>query len=150
MTPDAFSITDGVVTLRPPEPGDDKLLIAGRDEAFHRWLGPGAEQPAPSACIVVSDEIVGWVDYDDERPWLEPHEVNVGYNVFARHRGNGYAARAVGLLVDHLAQSGDARTATLLIDPGNRPSLGVARRAGFSSCGDLNGQRYFKRVVRPG
>jgi len=34
-----------------------------RDAEFFRWLGPGAETPAPVACIWVDDELVGWVDY---------------------------------------------------------------------------------------
>jgi RimJ/RimL family protein N-acetyltransferase len=148
---DTFSLTDGVVTIRSPVDGDAAILIAGRDEQFHRWLGPGAPTPAPVACIVVKGEIVGWVDYDDEHDhdWLEPGEVNVGYHVFARHRGRGYATRAVELLMQHLAAATENHTASLCIDPKNEPSLAVARRAGFGRAGVVNEQRYFKRSVRP-
>jgi RimJ/RimL family protein N-acetyltransferase len=143
--------TDGVVVIRPPAPGDAAILIAGRDEAFRRFIGPGSDEPRPTRCIVVDDEIVGWVDYDSDadHDWLQPGEVNVGYNVFAPHRGHGYATRAVQLLLHHLAVDTGVHTATLLIDPANTPSLALARRLGFVPSGDINGERYFKRPVSP-
>jgi RimJ/RimL family protein N-acetyltransferase len=142
-------LTDGVVTIRPPVPGDTEVLVAGRDEVFRRFLGAGSRSPQPTACIVVGDEVVGWVDYDADRSWLLPGEVNVGYNVFADHRGRGYASRALELLLHHLAGSTECNTATLLIDPRNERSLAVAARTGFKRCGDLNGNPYFKRSIAP-
>lgn len=141
--------TDGVVTIRPPEPGDAATLIAGRDAEFHRFLGPGSDSPEPVGCIVVDGAVVGWVDHDDERSWLEPGEVNLGYNVFADHRGRGIATRAVRLLVHHLAVDTRDRVATVLIDPQNARSLALARRAGFSEWSDLDGNPYGKRPVPP-
>jgi len=142
-------ITDGLIRLRPPGPGDAIKLVAGRDEAFHRFLGPGADHPSPLACIEAAGDVVGWVDYDLDRSWLEPGEVNVGYNVFASHRHRGYATRAVQLLMHHLATSTTHRTATLLIDPDNTDSLALAARVGFARTGDLDGNPYFKRAVPP-
>ena len=141
--------SDGVVVIRPPEPGDAKLLIAGRDAVFHRFLGQGDADPQPAGCLVVGSEIVGWVDYDVARAWLRPGEVNIGYNVFAAHRGHGYASRALQLLMHHLAVSGDYDTATLLIHPENERSLALAARARFVPHGDLDGNPYFKRPIPP-
>jgi hypothetical protein len=110
------ALTDGVVVIRAPVVGDAEILIAGRDDEFHRWLGPGAESPAPMACIEVDGRIVGWIDYDTDHEWLATDEVNIGYNVFPSDRGQGHAGRAVELLIRHLANEAPYRTATLLID----------------------------------
>jgi L-amino acid N-acyltransferase YncA len=141
-------LSDGVVTIRPPEERDAARLIAGRDEEWHRWLAPGSDDPRPTACIVVASEVIGWVDYDTEREWLQAGEVNVGYNVFASHRGKGYASRAVELLIRYLDESTNFRTATVLIDPDNGASLAVAVHARFVPSGQIGGRRYFKRIVR--
>ena len=143
------ALFDGAVTIRPSSADDIAALVAGRDDVFHRFLGEGSPDPRPTACVVVDDVVVGWVDYDRDRTWLEPDEVNVGYNVFAPYRGNGYATRAVQLLLRHLAVDTEWRTATLLIDPANDRSLALAARAGFARCGDLDGNPYWKQPVAP-
>ena len=140
-------LSDGVVLIRAPAPGDAATLVDGRDDVFHRFMGAGDPSPSPTACIVVDDEVVGWVDYDVDRTWLQPGEVNVGYNVFAPHRGNGYATRAVELLLQHLAADTTYDTATLLIDRDNDRSLALARRAHFDAHGELDGNCYWKRRV---
>lgn len=143
------TVTDGIFTLRPSEQDDRGALIAGRDDAFHRWLGPGSEDPRPTACILVAGEVVGWVDYDAEPEWLEPGAVNVGYNVFPLFRGRGYASRAVQLMMHHLAVRTDHRTAVLVIDADNLPSLALASRLGFQLVRDDKGQLQFTRPVPP-
>jgi RimJ/RimL family protein N-acetyltransferase len=141
-------MNDGVVTIRPPEPGDSAKLIAGRDEEWRRWLGPGDDDPGPTACIVVDGEVVGWVDFDPAAAHLQPGEVNLGYNVFAAHRGNGYASRAVELLLRYLDACTPFRTASLSIDAENTASLAVAARTGFVRSGDPHSHRLdFKRPV---
>jgi RimJ/RimL family protein N-acetyltransferase len=124
-------------------------LIAGHDDEARRWLGRVDADPRPTACILVDAGIVGWVDYDTEREWLLPGEVNIGYAVFAAHRGRGYATRAVQLLVHHLALSEDIHTATLLIHRDNVRSLAIADRVDFASEGDMDDSSYFKRPVPP-
>jgi RimJ/RimL family protein N-acetyltransferase len=123
------------------------VLVEGRDEEFHRWLGAGAAEPQPTACIEVGGEIVGWVDADTTCDWLGPGEANLGYHVFAPHRGNGYATRAVELILRALAA--EVTTAVLAIDDGNAPSLAVARRAGFARDGSVGDQqRWVRRADR--
>lgn len=141
--------TDGLVTIRPPQPGDSARLVAGRDVEFDRFLGPGSSEPAPVACITVDGMVVGWVDHDAERSWLLPGEVNAGYNVFAPHRGRGIATRALQLLMHHLAITGHCDTATLLIHPDNERSRALAERARFERQADLDGNPYYKRSVPP-
>jgi len=141
-------LTDGLVTIRPLREGDAARLIAGRDAEWQRWLGPGSANPRPTACIVVGDEVVGWVDFDVDRSWLQSGEVNVGYNVFAAHRGSGYASRAVELLIRHLAESTAFDAATLVIHPDNAASLAVAAKCGFVPNGETESSRYFKRLIR--
>jgi RimJ/RimL family protein N-acetyltransferase len=146
---ESWSRTDGVVHIRPPQRGDPARLIAGRDAEFQRFLGPGSDDPDPVACICADGEVVGWVDHDAERAWLPEGEVNLGYHVFASHRGRGVASRAVQLLMHHLAVTGQAATATLLIDPANRRSQALAARTRFVRQSDLDGNPYYKRPVPP-
>jgi RimJ/RimL family protein N-acetyltransferase len=146
---DLRPMTDGLIVVRAPAPGDARTLIAGRDETFRRWLGVGDEKPDPSGCILVAGKIVGWVDYEIGHDWLRPGEANVGYDVFAPYRGNGYASRGVQLLMHHLAMRTDHRVATLLIHPLNQRSLAVAARTRFAPCGEIHGSRCFKRRVPP-
>ena len=130
------STTDGVVTLRAPRAGDAAILIAGRDAEFHRFLGPGSDAPRPTAVIEVAGDdgpaVVGWVDHDgpEAHDWLLPGQRNIGYHVFAAHRGHGYATRAVRLLLDRLAAEPSCEEAMFLIDAENEPSLRVATAAG--------------------
>jgi RimJ/RimL family protein N-acetyltransferase len=140
--------TDGLVVIRAPEAGDARVLIAGRDESFHRWLGPGPDEPQPVGCIHAAGQIVGFVDYDTDQEWLEPGEVNVGYSVFAPHRSRGYATRAVRLLLHHLAVRTGYTMASLLIDPANDRSLAVAARIGAVPAAHPGG-RYFRQPVPP-
>lgn len=137
--------TDGVVTLMPPRAGDAQLLVEGRDEEFFRWLGPGSETPSPVACVWVAGELVGWVDYDLDRDWLRPGEVNVGYYLFPGARGKGYASRAVELLLVHLRRETVHTVATLLINRDNDRSLRLARRLGFEAKGEVEGDLFFVR-----
>lgn len=139
------TLTDGVITLRASAPEDNEALVAGRDPLFHRFMGAGHPEPNPVACVLAGDTLVGWIDYDTPRPWLDAGEVNVGYNIFPEHRNNGYATRALELLVTHLTEDTDVSNATLLIHPDNAASLAVARRANFSRYDDVDDECFYKR-----
>lgn len=141
-----LELSDGLVTVRPFETPNRATLVGHRDTEFRRFLGEGSPDPTPSGCIWVKSRIVGWIDYDDERDWLGDDEVNVGYNVFANDRGNGYATRALRLLTSFLEQQVPAIRPTLLIDPANTPSLAVADRAGFRIAARVDGQHLLKQV----
>ena len=143
-------VTDGVVRLRASTPADVKAIVAGRDDEFHRWLGPGSSEPRPTACVEVGGTVVGWVDYDrNGHHWLAPDEVNLGYTLFPGYRGLGYASRAVQLLMHHLSVATPYAQASLLIDPGNAHSLALADRLGFPRSGEVDGQVYRRRPVPP-
>ena len=141
-------MTDGAVTIRPSRDGDAAILIAGRDDMFRRFLGEGDADPRPTGVIEVDGEVVGWVDYDVDRAWLEAGEVNIGYNVFTAHRGKGYATCAVELLLCHLAVDTEFTTATFLIDVANERSVALAERIGCEPSVDFDGNRYYKRPIR--
>jgi RimJ/RimL family protein N-acetyltransferase len=141
--------SDGTVTLRVPRAEDLSVLNEGRDAEFFRWLGAETDMAPPLACLVVDDQVTGWIDYDVTRTWLEDGEVNIGYFLLAPYRGNGYATRALELLLAFLGDETDYLVATLLIDTRNERSLAVARRAGFSQVDDIGGGAfYFKRAVQ--
>jgi GNAT superfamily N-acetyltransferase len=142
-------ITDAVVTLRAPEPSDRARLIAGRDDEHRKWLGQGSDNPQPTACIVVGDIVVGWVDADPEPRWLPPGGLNMGYSLFQHARGQGFATRAVQLLLSHLVEQNVATSAIAAINPGNIRSLAVVRRAGFVEINrpDLGLGRIFEHSI---
>ncbi|HYN31994.1 MAG TPA: GNAT family N-acetyltransferase [Ilumatobacteraceae bacterium] len=142
-------LTDGVVTMRPSTPDDAPLIIAARDAAFRRFIGQGSAVPAPEYVIVVGGSVVGWVDHDrdDDRWWLAPEEVNIGYHVFPEHRGRGHATRAVQLMLEHLRADTDCKIATLLIHRDNMASLKVAERNGFERANDVEERTFWRRRV---
>jgi len=142
-------LSDGVVVLRSPRPGDAAAIVAARDDASLRWLGTGSDEPAPFFCIERDGALSGWVDFDTDREWLRAGEVNVGYSLFPAARGHGAAVRAVKLLVHHLARDGAQHTATALIDLDNHASLAVVRRAGFCRQNDRQPNSFWTRAVPP-
>lgn len=140
-------ISDGDLSLRAFEPEDEAALLAGRDDEWARWFGPGHTRPRPTACIVVAEQVVGWVDADPDLAGLRPGETNLGYNVFPPHRGLGHATRAVQLMLRRLAAEGVHTTAILRINELNRASRRVAVKAGFARIGEIADSHVYSRVI---
>lgn len=137
-----------MVSLRQPVAGDAAIIVNNRDPVFHRFMGEGAPDPAPTAVIQDSaGNVVGWIDYATDHDWLADGHVNIGYTIFAGYRRLGFASRALSLLLTHLQQVDDVTTATLLIDPANTASLALADRAGFRQQEAINGELLFCRSV---
>jgi RimJ/RimL family protein N-acetyltransferase len=140
-------MSDGIVTLRALQPGDSAVLIAGRDGEHRKWLGIGSDDPRPTACIVVDGALARWVDADPDPKWLPAGAVNIGYSLFPTARGNGYATRAVRLLLKYLAETKSATHAVAAIQPDNTRSIAVVCRVGFVEVGRTDLGRMFQHSI---
>ena len=160
--------TDGVVRLRTLTRADAAEHLAGEDEELWRWLSG-----SPATLEIVEDAIKVWQDAwrDGARirnfgVWdaatgllagnveanflqemLATGEVNISYAIWPAFRGRGYATRAVDLLCTHLADTSDAHTAVVRVDPENDRSLAVARRGGFVEV--VSAEPQYRRLARP-
>jgi RimJ/RimL family protein N-acetyltransferase len=142
-------LTDGVVTLRPPDEGDLEAIAAGiEDPDVVRWLGrpPGTaaevlalnrlrwEAGSPTFAVCEADgACVGHI-WANRRP-DEPTAVGIGYFLLPKARGRGLATRAVRLLCDWLVAEQGVTTLRLFTEPANEPSQHVAERSGFTRIG---------------
>jgi RimJ/RimL family protein N-acetyltransferase len=112
----AQGLTDGVVELRPRDPA-----------------GPGVHEFA----VVHDGEEVGTVtltEQPDRRGLL-------GWRLSPRSTGQGYATRALGLVVEHAFGSLGLERVEALVDPGNERGVRNATRAGLRREGVLRGHR---------
>ena len=144
---------DGVITLRPWQAQDAPALVAAwADPAVARWSAPPARRSLVDAKrwiaatpslrsrrlaldLVVSSigprpEVLGEVglsSFDDD----DDGSARIGYWIAAGHRGRGLATRAVRLLTASALNRYGLRTVIATVDPGNRASQVVLRRAGY-------------------
>jgi len=142
------TLTDGVVVLRPWRDEDVEPAVAGHDAEMAQWFGWPPEAPSPErlrgaiedwraayadgrrvvAFVVEADgEVVGSVDVRD----LGKGVGSLSWTLYDGYRGNGYATRAVRLLVDYAINELGARRVEAHVDPDNQRSLRVATRAGL-------------------
>jgi RimJ/RimL family protein N-acetyltransferase len=139
-----LSLSDGVVTLRPPDERDlDALELGIHDPDVVRWIGPAngsaadvlalnrvrAAHGSPTFAICLDDgACVGHV-------WL-----NVRYWLLPAVRGRGLATRSVRLISDWAVEALGIRTLRLTTEPDNLRSQAVAERSGFTRIGVLEGR----------
>ena len=103
------------------------MLVAGDDELDIYELYKCRDHYIYYVVLHDTPTIVGYVgvDYSDG-----PHVIgNVGYEVFKKYRGNGYAKKALELLCDVFFQRG-MDLSILVVHPGNVPSVKTAEAFG--------------------
>jgi RimJ/RimL family protein N-acetyltransferase/8-oxo-dGTP pyrophosphatase MutT (NUDIX family) len=139
------TITDGVVTLRPFDERDIDAHVEGDDEEIRYWFdAPGLstrdgmaevverwrrEREAGTRltfAVVHDGQTVGVVE---ARPRGET--ASLSWTVYPGQRGQGYATRAIRLLIRHAYDHLGVRRVQAEVDPRNRASQRVATRAGL-------------------
>ena len=153
-------LSDGVVSLRPPEERDLSVIERGiNDPDVIRWFGRPTQsaeellelnqrrwnddESATFAICEVADLCVGhvWVNLVDARRGF------VGYWLLPEARGRGLAVRAVRLVSRWALRDLALARLALLTETANGPSQRVAERTGFQregvlrSYGEIDGRR---------
>ncbi len=155
LSPPDPPLSDGVVALRPPRPGDaDAAVAALRDPDVVRWTRVPGDYSHADFADWLAVAAAGWargdhlslliVDADEDERILGSvglHAVgtsrpDMGYWVARDARGRGVAARAVRLLRDWAAPALGLGRIDVLVHPDNAPSLRTAERAGFARTGE--------------
>ncbi|MCB9371306.1 MAG: GNAT family N-acetyltransferase [Microthrixaceae bacterium] len=141
-----------MVRLRPWLPADAPALVAAwSDRDVARWSPPprrralvdarrwidgtprlrerGLALDLVIAAVGPGDTVLGEVGLSD----VVDGRATIGYWVAAEHRGRGHATRAVRLLSAWALQRLGLDAVTATVDPTNRDSVAVLRRAGFTA-----------------
>jgi RimJ/RimL family protein N-acetyltransferase/8-oxo-dGTP pyrophosphatase MutT (NUDIX family) len=139
------TMTDGVVTLRPFDERDIEAHLAGEDDEIRYWSG----QPGPTDAERMTEAVQRWnaerdarthltfaVVHDDRavgvvEARLRRESASLSWSLYAGQRGQGYATRAIRLLVSHLFDDLGVRRVEAEVDPRNHASQRVATRAGL-------------------
>lgn len=163
-------LSDGIIALSPLRLDDVEAHLTGEDDLLVRWLsgGPGTregvegyfrhcreqwETAGPLRAFGIRVDaggvLAGTVDLRFAGEGLAPGQVNVAYGLYPSWRGRGLATRAVRLVCQYAADEG-AEEAVIRVEPENRASAAVARRAGFAPGGQTRGKdgTRFDRYLR--
>jgi RimJ/RimL family protein N-acetyltransferase/8-oxo-dGTP pyrophosphatase MutT (NUDIX family) len=143
--PEQPTLTDGEITLRPFVEDHIAAHVEGEDDEARLWFGhPGRSTPEGMLEVVErwqrereagtrltfaihhGGEIVGNAEV---RPRGET--ASLSWMLYAGHRGQGFATRAVRLVTDYAIEHLGARRVQAEVDPRNAASLRVATRAGL-------------------
>lgn len=149
-------LTDDVIVLRPWRDEDIDVAIAGHDQEIAYWFGfpvvtPSHEQHKEAVdnwrkwyaegrsrvnFVVEHDgDVVGSVEVRDKGDGIG----ELSWTLYAGHRGKGYGARAVSMLVDYAFGELGLRRVEAHVDPENQRSLRVATRSGLHKEGVVRG-----------
>jgi len=152
VPPEQPTLTDGVVTLRPWRDSDVDEAVAGHDAEVALWFGwdpaeVSVERHAQAVTQWREDHVAGRrtsfvIEHEDDlagsvevrRSSVSSGELS--WTLYAGHRGQGFAARAVRMLVDWAfadAEHGGLglQRVEARIDPRNESSRRVATRSGL-------------------
>lgn len=95
-----------------------------------------AYRPWASRAILLQDEMIGLIRFHSrpEETADQPYRLGaaeLGYKIFAAHRRKGYAREAIKGMLNWAAEHFHTHRFIVSIDPGNLPSLELARTLGF-------------------
>ncbi|QNN52009.1 NUDIX hydrolase [Nocardioides mesophilus] len=142
------TLSDGVVVLRPWRDDDIAEAIAGHDEEIAHWFGFPVVQPSyeqhraavedwrrwyaegrsrVSFVVEHDGRLVGSVEVQDRGN----RTARLSWVLYSGHRGQGFATRAVRLLIGYALDELDMQRVEAEVEPGNERSLRVATRAGM-------------------
>lgn len=117
----------------------DKALLARRldqmrsEPASARWLVRALVLRADGPASMVGH--AGFHGPPGVNGLEDPAALELGYTVFAEHRGRGYATEAAGRLIEW-AQAEGVRRFIASVAPANEPSLTIVRKLGFVQTGE--------------
>jgi ribosomal-protein-alanine N-acetyltransferase len=139
----------GRVELRAPTEADGPALVAmnlASRGLHHPWVAPPTTAEAYAAylersgrpdvclrlvCRLADGAVLGAVNLS-QIVYGPLQSAYMGYYIGAAHAGRGYMAEGVALALDHAFGPLGLHRVEANIQPGNGPSLALARRLGFT------------------
>ncbi|MBP6944427.1 GNAT family N-acetyltransferase [Patescibacteria group bacterium] len=153
---------DEIILLRPFTFEDVERHVAGDDKESIKWLNEGHPSTVESTRAWIerqhqslrdggpvftfaieridTHDLIGMVETNLDFEKFEGYQAgdaNVSYALYPEARGQGYATRAVNLVLQFLQTKEEIRRAVLQIDRDNVSSLGLAKRCGFEDGGSM-------------